>query len=726
VFARLGAFCYDRRRLVVCAWLALLIGGLFSSNTLTERLAPAQGSDSWESVRGYDKVTETAKYGEAVSAVVDGRSVDDPQVRTAIADARADLLKLEGVGRVRDPLHENAPPLIAKDNKALVVMVDLKRGLSNVREDAATLRVERRLRAIAKDVSGTEVTVGGATVVRREVREQTRKDTALGELVALPLTLLAMVFIFGGLVAAGVPFLGAIASVFGGIVTLLGFSTFLEIDPSVLSVTTVLALGLTIDYSLLMVSRYREERATGLDPRPALERTVETAGRTIMFSAFTVATSLGGLFLFENKMFRAIGSAGVGVVLVALLVGLTLTPALLALFGRRITARAAVNTRDGLFARTARSTRRHAKLITFVVCALLLAGGLPFLHANFQNSDEKQLPRGFASRDFAELMSDRFPGGGSAPVIVVANTDTATLARWASALRRSDGVDSIGRLEQLSDGVSTIDLLPVASSRDRKAVELVANLRASQPPFAILVTGEAAVLIDFKNEVATQGPWALTFVALSTLILLFLMTGSLLVPLKALVMNTLSLSASFGALVLIFQDGHLSGLLGFESTGGLETFVPVLVFAFAFGLSMDYEVFLLARIKELYDSGMTNDEAVEVGLQRSGRIITSAALLMIIVFAGFAAGKMVSIKEMGVAMAIAVAVDATLVRCLLVPATMTMLGDLNWWAPKPLRRWHDKWGLREDTLIGELETRYHEPAVSEQKLPVRAGDRPNR
>jgi RND superfamily putative drug exporter len=220
-------------------------------------------------------------------------------------------------------------------------------------------------------------------------------------------------------------------------------------------------------------------------------------------------------------------------------------------------------------------------------------------------------------------------------------------------------------------------------------------MRADRPPFTTWITGEAAILIDFKHEVSSRAPWALLLVALATFALLFAMTGSLLVPLKALVMNTLSLGASFGALVLIFQEGHLSGLLGFESTGGLETWVPVLVFSFAFGLSMDYEVFLLARVKELYDSGLSNDEAVEVGLQRSGRIITSAALLMIIVFAGFAAGKMVSIKEVGVAMAIAVAVDATLVRCLLVPATMTLLGDLNWWAPAPLRRLHAWIGLTE-------------------------------
>jgi RND superfamily putative drug exporter len=328
---------------------------------------------------------------------------------------------------------------------------------------------------------------------------------------------------------------------------------------------------------------------------------------------------------------------------------------------------------------------------------VLVAAGLPFLHANFQNSTSALLPKGFESRRFAELKNTRFPGGGSAPIVVVANTDATTLQIWALSLKGTPGVAAVARAGQRTPGVSLVYILPKASPRDAEAGALVKRLRADRPPFQILLTGDAAILIDFKHEVATRAPWALGLVAIATFALLFAMTGSLLVPLKALVMNVLSLGASFGALKLIFQDGHLSGLLGFQPTGGLETWVPVLVFAFAFGLSMDYEVFLLARVKELYDSGLSNDEAVEVGLQRSGRIITSAALLIIIVFAGFVAGKMVSIKEIGVAMTIAVAVDATLVRCLLVPATMTLLGDLNWWAPAPLRRLHARIGLKESS-----------------------------
>ncbi len=681
--ARLGTFCFDHRRWVVLAWVLLFGAGIASSGTVTDRLGGEQGSSGWESIQAYTQLGEVSPYGERILAIVDGRTPEE--LRPALTEARADILAIDGVGRMIDPVQTPAPPLVATDGRAVLITVELERG---ARDDLVTPQVEKRLREI-----GPDVTVGGFALLQREANEQTSRDTTLGEAIALPLTLIVMVFIFGGLVAAGVPFLAALASIAGGLLSLLGFSAFMDLDPSTLSVTTVMGLGLSIDYALLMVSRFREERAGGLDPRDAVARTVATAGRTITFSALTVATSLSGLFLFASPIFRAIASAGVGVVLIALVVGLTLTPALLGMFARRIKPRPADGSDDGVFARMARLTRRHAVLVTVGVGALLVIAGLPFLGANFQNSSAELLPRSFESRQFADLLSSRFPGRESAPITVVAATDARSLQIWAMSLQ-DPSIAGVGRAEQVATGLSTVDVFVKPSSRDLRAENLVEQLRENRPPFTTWITGDAAILLDFKDEVATRAPWALLYVAIATLVLLFAMTGSVLVPVKALVMNTLSLGASFGALILIFQEGHLSGPLGFESTGGLETWVPVLVFAFAFGLSMDYEVFLLSRVKELYDGGMSNDEAVEAGLQRSGRIITSAALLVIIVFSGFAAGKMLSIKELGVAMAIAVAVDATLVRCLLVPATMTLLGNANWWAPAPLRRLHARFAIR--------------------------------
>ncbi|MDQ1653265.1 MAG: putative drug exporter of the superfamily, partial [Cryptosporangiaceae bacterium] len=624
MFAKLGAFCFDRRRVVALVWVALLVAGLAASGALTSRLKGDQGTKDWESVRAYDKIRETAPYGTEVGAIVDGLTITDPVLVRAVKDAEADLKNTPGIGTVEDPVSSDQPLSEATDHRALLITVKLERGLPQGREDAVIEQTEQRLRGIAGAAPGTKVTIGGDTLLRREVNTRTRADTTVGEIVALPLTLIVMTLIFAGFVAAAVPFVGALASISGGLLTLYGFSYLLDLDPNVLSVTTVLGLGLSIDYSLLIVSRFREERAGGAEPRQAVISTVMTAGRTITFSALTVATALAGLFVFPSKIFRAVASAGVGVVVVALLVGLTLTPALLSMWHPKIRVRAAQSSGDGVFARMARLTRRHAILVTVGITAVLVAAGLPFLHANFQNSTSALLPKGFESRRFAELKSTRFPGGGSAPIVVVANTDATTLQLWALSLNGTPGVAAAARADQRTPGVSLVTILPKASSRDAEAGALVKRLRADRPPFTIWITGDAAVLIDFKHEVATRAPWALGLVAIATFILLFAMTGSLLVPLKALVMNVLSLGASFGALKLIFQDGHLSGLLGFQPTGGLETWVPVLVFAFAFGLSMDYEVFLLARVKELYDSGLSNDEAVEVGLQRSGRIITSA------------------------------------------------------------------------------------------------------
>ena len=333
------------------------------------------------------------------------------------------------------------------------------------------------------------------------------------------------------------------------------------------------------------------------------------------------------------------------------------------------------------------------------MAALLLAAGTPLLSLKLENGGANLLPDSFESVRVQQNLQVRFPGAGVDPVTVLARATPqqldAYVAGLGSAVDRAD-VATVGTASRLGTSpYASVDITPTGSSQGEAAQRLVHALREHRPPYQSWVTGDAAVLIDFSRSLADRLPWAFGVIAVALFVLLFLMTGSVLVPVKALLMNTVSLGATFGSLVWVFQEGHLQGLLGFTSAGAIETWVPVIVFAFAFGVSMDYEVFLLARIKEQYDAGATNDEAVRVGMQRSGRIITSAALLIVIVFCGFAAGRMLGIKEMGFALAVAVVVDATLVRCLLVPATMTLLGDLNWWAPGPLRRLHARFGLSE-------------------------------
>jgi putative drug exporter of the RND superfamily len=699
VLAALGRFCFHHRRLVLVGWLVAFVVGLGVGVQVFPRLRTDYSGTTIESFQGFDIMSDSAQYGSRISAVVEGAGKAD---RGDLTAAASDLRQIPGVARVIDPI--TAPPeagLVAADGKAVLFLVDLKnlKDLNSDGADRALDQVEKRFHTLGED-TGAEVILGGDLLLQRESAQQSQQDTERGEAVALPITLLVMVFLFGGFVAAGIPLLGAFCSIAGGLAALFGFSFLLPLDPSVPSVTTVLGLGLSIDYALLMVQRYREERGLGRDAEQAVLVAVSTAGRTISFSALTVATALTGLFVFQLSIFRALGAAGVTVVLVALAVGLTLVPALLATFHHRIKVPTERVSDDGFFARLARATQRRAALVTIGLAAVLLAAGAPFLGVHFQNGGADLLPTNFEARRFAEAIATHFPNDAVDPVYVVAHVPAAQLQTYAENVITN--LPDVRRLQRATDrqhGWSLVEVTPYGSSQGDRAKALVRELRDHRPAFRTWVTGSAPVLVDFQDLVRAGLPWAALILGAGTFVLLFLMTGSVLVPLKALVMNTLSLGATFGVLVLVFQDGHGAGLLGFTPTGALETWVPVVVFAFAFGLSMDYEVFLLSRVKELYDSGMSNDKAIEVGLQRSGRIITSAALLVFIVFLGFTAGKLLGIKQLGLALATAVAVDATIVRCLLVPATMTLLGDRNWWAPPWLRRLHNRIGLREHVVV---------------------------
>jgi RND superfamily putative drug exporter len=356
------------------------------------------------------------------------------------------------------------------------------------------------------------------------------------------------------------------------------------------------------------------------------------------------------------------------------------------------------------------------------VCAIgLVALAVPFLSVNYGSGDPRLLPRSFESRAVADSLLARFPGMQAEPIMVVAQRPSSDPAVrvYAGTIKSLPGVAGVSVEGTRGTGLSVIDVMPAGATQSAAAQDVVRELRADRPGYRTFVTGSAAFLMDFRSQIATRLPWALLLIGLATFVLLFLMTGSVLVPVKALLMNALSLGATFGALVWVFQQGHLSGLLGFEAFGAIEAWVPVVVFVFAFGLSMDYEVFLLSRIKERYDRDGDSDAAVASGLQRSGRIITSAALLVMIVFLGFALGQNLGIKQMGLALAVAVAVDATVVRCLLVPATMTLLGDKNWWAPRPLRRLHDRYGLREAP-----DAAGHRAAAARDEGMARPGARP--
>ncbi|HEU4398310.1 MAG TPA: MMPL family transporter, partial [Actinomycetota bacterium] len=584
--------------------------------------------------------------------------------------------------------------LVARDGRAVQLRVEVEQGLDERVHASAVRRIEERLRAI----DAPRVLVGGEDSADEEFQDQAQKDLERGERLAVPVMLLLLLLVFRGITAAVTPVLVAVVAVAGALLILLGVSEVADISVYSVNVITMLGLGLAVDYSLLVISRFREERAGGHELPAAIERTLATAGRTVAFSGLTVAASLCGLLVFAEPFLRSLAWGGIGVVLVAMVAAVTLVPALLGIWGRRIRPGPAAPSDQGLFYRLSRVVQRAAPAIVAVVAVLLILLALPFRHARLENSGLEALPRSSESRQLFETVDQRFEGGGTDPIVVMVETDPRSplLAQYLRRIGTLPGVQSVTPREGIPPVLTVVDVLPTGSGQGPVATGLVERIRGLERPVPAGVTGEAAFLVDYRNSLLGRLPWAFGLIGLVTFVLLFLMTGSVVVPAKAIVMNVLSLGASFGALVWVFQDGHLSGLLGFDPPGMVDITVPVLIFVFAFGLSMDYEVFLLSRIKEAWDQTGDNDRAVALGLQRTGRIVTSAAMLIVVVFLGFAAGELLTIKEVGVGMAIAVILDATVVRVLLVPATMKLMGRWNWWAPPALRRFHERFGLLEE------------------------------
>jgi RND superfamily putative drug exporter len=691
VFTRLGAYCYRHRRGIVAAWFILVVLGGALGSSVFGRLSDRTSSSSSESERGFQLLDSHATTGDSVVAIVDRAPVGDPVTRRGVVAAVTDIRAFPDVARVLSAYDVGGQHLRSADGQASLIVVTLRTLHHDANEPKLAHAVRDRFRAISV---GT-VRVGGDALLFEEFQHGAEQDAIRGESVAFPIALIALVIVFGGLVAASLPLIAAIVATAGSLILLLLASYITDVAVYAVNTVTLLGLGLAIDYSLLTVQRFREERAGGLDVPDAIATTVATAGRTVAYSAVTVMASFAGLFVLNDPLFRSLAAGGIGVIIVALLATLTLTPALLGMWGHRI--RPGGTTDQGAFSALAHWVHRRPVLVVLVVAAGLLAAGLPFLHAHYRQGGPEALPKGSEVRQVAETLAARFPDQQVLPLLVIAPVSPADprLVTYANELRQRSDVAAVSPQDGLDGHVAALRVYPSGDSQGPATQALVHDLRAHRPGFSTLVSGEAAYLVDFKHNIARGMPWALLLICLTTLVLLFLMTGSVLVPIKALVMNFLSLGATFGVLVWVFQDGHLVGLVGGSATGGLETIVPVLVFVFAFGLSMDYEVFLIARVRELVERGLPNDQAVEQALQRSGRIITSAAALIVIVFIGFATAPSPTVKQMGVALSTAVIVDVTLVRCLLVPATMTLLGDLNWWAPRPLRRLHDRFGLRE-------------------------------
>jgi putative drug exporter of the RND superfamily len=677
--ARLTSFAIRRPRTTVAAWALVFVFGMVAVGGLFSSLeADLDGSPDLESEQVNARLDRLAPDGGEVVAVVEGAPVTD-----------ADIAALQGIDGVAEVAALPAPEGADAEGGAAVA-VTLEAGLGDDRHEDVVDAVVGRLRAI----DAPEVRVGGEMLLDEEVSALAEKDAQRAETIALPIALVVMAIVFGGVVAAGLP----LAIAFGGVAAtglgLAAAATATDISLYALNVTVMLGLGLGIDYGLLMVSRFREERGAGHEVLEAIRRTSASAGRTILFSAATVAVALIGLLIFDEPTIRSLGLAGIGVVLFCAAAGLTLLPALLTLVGHRLKPKMEADGHG--FARLARVIQRRAVPVVAIVSVGLALLCLPFLGARFEDTGVHLLPESSETRQVAETVDRWFPGV-TEPVeaIVDVPADDPRLDAWVAQVEELDGVAGLSVEPTTDPGVSVVEIEAEGETNGTIAQDVVRQVRDLDAGLPVAVGGDPAEVVDFKDALTSRLPVAAAVIVLATFALLFLMTGSVVVPLKAIVMNIVSLGATLGALVWVFQDGHLAGLLGIDPPGALDLVMPLVVFVFAFGLSMDYEVFLLARIREAWLETGDNDRAVALGLARSGRIITSAALLMVVVFAGFAAGEMLAIKQLGLGLAVAVVVDATVVRALLVPATMKLLGEWNWWAPAPLARLHARFGLEE-------------------------------
>ncbi|WP_409329582.1 MMPL family transporter [Trujillonella humicola] len=701
---RLAAWCARHRRLVLLLWAAVLVGGVLSAPALFGRLSGDVGHiDGSESARAGELLREAAPGGSTIAAVLDGRPAGE--LRPEVDRLATELAALPGVASVVTPWSGGDAGLVATDGEAVAVAVTFEAGPGGraAVDDAA---------ALLRDADVPRAVVGGGPLQDDEMDQQAASDLARAEIVSMPIALVLLVVLFGGVVAAGVPVLVALAGVAATLGALLLATAVADVSVYAVNVVTMLGLGLAVDYGLLLVSRFREEKALTGDADTALRATFATAGRTVAFSGFTVAAALSGLLVFPDDFLRSMGLAGLAVVLLDLVAALTLVPALLAAWGRRIRPAPARATGDG-FARLARRVRRRPVLVLVAVGGVLVLAATPFLGVRFADPDARSLPESSASRQLAELAEDRFPGAADVDPVTVVLPSPLTAAQTVELAGRLASLDGVRDVSVRPDtpGLTVLDVAPEGEAQGPVAMRLVDDVRALGT--GALVTGDAAELSDYQDALAQRLPWMLAVIAVATTVLLFLFTGSLVVPIKALALGALSLGASFGALVWVFQDGNLGALVGTEALGSLSITTPVIVLAIAFGLSMDYEVFLLGRIAEEHRRTGDSDLSVERGLQQTGRIVTAAAALIIVVFAGFVAGGFSPIKQIGLGLALAVLVDATLVRMLLLPAVMTLMGRRNWWAPRPLRRLHDRLGLTEGT-----------PAAVPAPAPVPAADAP--
>jgi putative drug exporter of the RND superfamily len=706
---RIADLTWKHPKLVLAAVGLFALLALAVGRNVEQHLKAAGFTDSSsESEQATRMLRENLGYDPNPAIVLVVRNPDggklnltDPAVRSEVARISAASEKVEHVGRVVNPLRDRAAgaALIARDGESLAVAVNLS---TEDIEDAGGVAAE----GVAEVIEGSplDVAEGGFAQGFNETNDQTREDLTKAELIAFPILALFLLFIFRGVVAAGIPLLIGVISIIGTLLVLRIMSGVVDTSVFALNIATGLSLGLAVDYALLMVSRYREEVGRDGATREAHRRTVQTAGRTALFSGLTVAAAMAALIFMPQRFLYSMAVAGASVAVLSSLIAILVVPSLLALLGTRIDAlsirrgRAVSDTSDGWY-RLARGVMRRPVTVALASSALLLAAAAPLLWTTLTGPSAEAVPPNQPSYDAYRYLEAHYPRDVTEAVTVAVDgrTGPAPLAAFQQQIEAVDGVVSGTPFARASDEVAYANFALSGPALGGPSQDSLHAIRDLSPPSqaTVLVSGNTARFIDQKQSLLEHAPLVVAIIALTTLILLFLLTGSVLLPLKTLLMNTLTLGATLGILVLAFQEGWLDSPLDYTGPAAVEVTSLVFLFAVIFGLATDYAVLVMARIKERRDLGDSNEEAVAVGIARTGRVITAAAVAIAIVFLAFGVSTVFFVKQIAIGMAFGVMIDATIVRALLVPSLMRLFGEWNWWAPAPLRRIYLRLGFSD-------------------------------
>ena len=705
MLARLAVFLHSHgRRVLLAAVLGAVVAGFFGVS-VSKSLWPYDARDpATQSVQAQHRFESAAgrQIDPGIVALLRSGNVRTAAARQRVGEVVSELGRQPHVVLVQSFYNSHNPAMVSRSGDETYVLAYFK-PLSNKALKDVAQQIESRF------ASQREVLLGGSAVANAQVNNRVSQDLARSELFAFPFIFLLSLLFFRSLVAALLPpLLGGLAIVVTFFVLRI-VAGVVDVSVYALNFTTGMGLGLAIDYSLFIVSRYREEAAqSGFGPE-ALTRTLQTAGRTILFSSSTIAVVVASLIVFPQNFLRSMGIAGAIVSVLAATLALTVLPALLAVLGPRINSlaprrlqhaaeREARPAQSGAWYRLSRLVMRRPAPIALCSAAVLIVLGIPFWGIRLIQADQRVLPAASSARQVGVALNTQFPPNRTTPLEVVVGAPAGSQQVRALAARISTlpGVAAVAPAQPAGQD-SLLAVAPVHGPLTAPTEQLVKRVRTIHEPFYVGVSGETAQFVDLEHSLAVHLPLVLAIVIGSTLIILFLMTGSVILPIKAVIMNFLSLSAMFGILVFIFQNGHLQGLFGFTSEGALDATQPIFLFAVGFGLATDYGVFLLSRIKEARDAGADNSEAVAIGLERTGRIVTAAALLFAVAIGAFVTSQIVFVKELGLGAALAVLIDASIIRALLVPSLMELLGSANWWAPRPLRRVYQRFGLRDAT-----------------------------